>query len=181
LISTSFLDKFRVDQKEHVRDLSRSVTLGYGSTTTADCPNCTFDYVSGSSGATFTNFSGTVTLFSGTGYERTFEAKSFKQRCPICGGVGKFSIPYEEVLLMHVYWNYDEKGDTYPTTIIGKSKQLSVKLKTDSIYFNKIATAKYFLVDGVRVEPYATPVVRSMQSTDGIVEIWCRTTEVAGP
>lgn len=181
MISQTFLDKFKSDQKEHIRDLSRTVTVGYGNTTTADCPNCTFDYVSGSSGASFTSFSGTVTLFSGTAYERTFEAKSFKQRCPICGGVGKFSIPNEEELLMHVYWDYREKGGTYPVSIVGESKQLSVKLKTDSVYFNKVSTAKYFLVDGVRVEPYSTPVIRSMQSTDGIVEIWCRTIEGAGP
>ena len=96
MIDQSFIDEFRQDQKQHVLDLSRDVVIGFGTTTEADCPNCTYDSIDGSSGASFTNFAGTVTVFSGTAYERTFEAKSFQQRCPVCKGQGYFSVPNEK-------------------------------------------------------------------------------------
>jgi hypothetical protein len=181
LINPAFLDEFRRDQKEHVRDLSRLVVVGYGNTTTADCPNCTFDYVSNSSGATYTAFTGTVTLFSGTGYERTFEAKSFKQVCPVCGGKGFFAIPNEESILMHVYWYDGEKFGTFPSAPLGRSRQRQVKLKTDSVYYDKLMTAKYFKVDGIEVEPSSDTIIRSVGTTDGIAEVWCTTKGAVGP
>lgn len=179
MIDQSFIDEFRDCQQAHVRDLSRLVTIGFGSNVEEDCPNCTYDYIDGSSGATFTNFSGTVTLFSGTAYERTFESKSFKRHCPVCGGVGYFSIPNEKTIQMHVHWATDQRGydATYPVTPIGFSGQNSVKLKTNSSYYSDFSSARYFIVDGIRVEPASTPVIRSIKTDSGIVEIWCRTTD----
>lgn len=178
MIDQSFIDEFREAQKEHVRDLSRDVVIGFGNTTEEDCPNCTYDGVSGSSGSSYTSFSGTVTLFAGTTHEVTFEAKPFQNRCPRCGGKGYFSIPNEKTLKLHVHWATDQRGYdvTYPNTPAGWSGQNSVKLKADSQHYSDLSRAKYFIVDGVTVEPASTPVIRSMQSDDGIVEIWCRTT-----
>ena len=41
-----------------------------------------------------------------------------------------------------------------------------------------LLNAKYFMVDGVRVEPSSVPIIRVMgNKTTGIVEIVCRTAE----
>jgi hypothetical protein len=174
MIDQSFIDEFRADQKELVKDLSRDITLGYGSATEANCPNCTYDFVSGGSGASFTNFSGTITLFSGTAYERTYEAKSFKQKCPVCGGVGYLSVPNETIIKAHVFWEIERKG-TRVNSPAGWSGQTSVKIKTDSKYHSDFLQAKYFIVDGIRVVPSSTPLIRSMGTADGIIELWCET------
>lgn len=177
MISDSLIDQFRAYQKQHVLDLSRSVTLGFGNTIEEDCPNCTYDQVGGTSGATFTDFTGSVTLFSGTPYERIFEARSFRQKCPVCGGKGFFSIPNEIIIQAHVHWD-TRSSDTYPNSPAGWSGQNQVKIKTDSTHYDDFLRAKYFIVDGVRVEPSSTPVVRAMKTNDGIVEIWCKTVEI---
>lgn len=179
MIDRSFIDEFRRDQQQHVLDLSREVVIGFGTTTEEDCPNCTYDSVGGSSGASFTNFTGTVTVFSGTAYEQTFEAKSFRQRCPVCKGQGYLSVPNEETILSHVYWATDQRGYnvTLPNSPVGFSGQNSVKLKATSFYYNDYRKAAYFIVDGVRVEPASSPTIRSMGTDSGIVEIWCRTVD----
>lgn len=179
MIDSSFLDEFRQAQKEHVLDLSRDVVIGFRSTLEEDCPNCTYDSVGDSSGASFTNFIGLVTVFSGTIYEQTFEAKPFRQKCPICKGVGYFSIPNERIIKSHVYWATDQRGYsvTLPITSIGFSGQNSVKLKADSVYYSDYCKAKYFLVDGIRVEPASSPTIRSIGNDNGVVEIWCRTVD----
>jgi hypothetical protein len=177
MIDQSFLDEFRVAQKQHVLDLSKDTVIGYGTSREEDCPNCTYDGVAAASGASFTEFSGTVTVLSGTPYARTFEAKSFRQRCPICGGKGYFSAPNEKTIKAHVRWSDTEKQDSYPNSPAGWSGQHTVKIKADSVYYSDFTNAKYFKVDGTRVEPMSAPVVRSMGSKDGIVEMWCRTVE----
>lgn len=174
MIDQSFIDDFRADQKQLVLDLSRDIVLGYGNSVEEDCPNCTYDSVSDSSGSSFTNFAGTVTVFSGTAYEKTYEAKSFRQRCPICGGKGFLSIPNEVTMKAHVHWEINKEG-TYVRTTAGWSGQSAVKIKTDSKYYSNFLQARYFIIDGVRVEPSTPPVIRSMQTADGIVEMWCKT------
>lgn len=176
MIDQDFITEFRVAQKEHVLDLSRTITIGLGNTVEEDCPNCSYDGVSGSSGASFTNFTGTITLFSGTTYEKTFEAKSFKQRCPICGGKGYFSIPNEKPVKAHVHWIIEKT--TLPSSPAGKSGQTTVKIKADSLHYSDFLNAKYFIIDGVTVEPSSVPVIRSMQVADGIVEMFCQTISI---
>jgi hypothetical protein len=178
MIDQSFLDEFRVAQKEHVLDLSQDVIIGYGNSIEEDCPNCTYDGMVGASGASYTEFIGTVTVLSGTPYERTFEAKSFKRRCPICGGKGFFSAPNEKTIKAHVHWDSGRSWETYPNSPAGSSGQNTVKFKADSIYYPDFLTAVYFKVDGVRVEPSSTPIVRAMGSSDGIVEIHCSTVDI---
>ena len=176
MIDKSFIDEFRVAQKEHVRDLSRDIVVGFGTTVEEDCPNCTYDSVAGISGASFTNFTGSITVFSGTAYEQTFEAKSFRQRCPVCQGQGYLSIPNEKTILSHVHWVVEARG-SLPVSVVGLSGQNTVKLKTDSSHYDDYLRAKYFVVDGVRVEPSSTPVIRAMGTANGIVEIWCKTVD----
>ena len=176
MIDRSFIDEFRRAQKEHVLDLSRDIVIGFGSTIEEDCPNCTYDSVGGVSGASFTNFTGSITVFSGTAYEQTFEARSFRQRCPVCKGQGYFSVPNEKTIKSHVHW-YTAAIDSYVNTTAGLSGQNTVRLKTDSAHYEDFLSAKYFIIDGVRVEPVATPVIRSMGTDDGIVEILCRTVD----
>jgi hypothetical protein len=177
MIDQSFLDEFQVAQRQHVLDLSKDVLIGSGNSIEEDCPNCTYDGVSGSSGAIFTAFSGTITVLSGTPYARTFEAKSFRQRCPLCGGKGYFSAPQEKYIKAHVHWPDMEKQDSYPYSPAGWSGQHAVKIKANSAYYADFLAAKYFRVDGTLVEPMSSPIVRSMGKADGIVEIWCSTVE----
>ena len=132
--------------------------------------------VGGSSGASFTNFTGSITVFSGTAYEQSFEARSFRQRCPVCKGQGYLSIPNEKTIQSHVHWEVEARG-SLPVSVVGLSGQNTVKIKTDSTHYNDYLRAKYFIVDGVRVEPTSTPVIRAMGKADGIVEMWCKTVD----
>jgi hypothetical protein len=176
MIDQAFIDEFRKDQKQHVLDLSRNTIIGYGSSIEEECPNCTYDGVAGASGASFTSFSGTVTVLEGTPYAKTFEAKSFRRHCPVCGGKGFFSAPNEKTIKAHINWA-DKDRNSYPNSPVGISGQNTVKIKADSIYYDDFLVATYFKVDGVTVEPITTPVIRGMAAADGIVEIWCGTTD----
>lgn len=174
LVPVSFLDEYTKLQKQLVLDLSRDVVIGYASNTEEKCPNCYYDHVTGSSSSSFTDFAGTITLFSGTAYERSVVATPFRQRCPICSGQGLLKIPNEQTIPIHVIWE-TTRTDTYPRSEVGFSGQNVVTLKTNSKYYSDFLEAKYFVVDGVTVAPRSTPVIRGMGSSDGIVEIVCET------
>ncbi len=177
LVPKQLLKEFTKDQKQLVRDLSRSIIIGTGSLLEEDCPNCFHDFVSGSSTGTFSNFVGTKTLFAGTAYERVVTATVFKQVCPICRGQGKLSIPTEKTILANYHWEIPD-GDSMPITPVGQEGQHALIIKADSKYYSDFVNAKYFIVDGVRVEPSSVPIIRVMGvKTDGIVEIVCRTVE----
>ena len=175
MIDDDFLAECRTAQKDHIADLSRPITVGFEDTQEVNCPNCTYDGATGSSGAIYTAFSGTLTLFSGTAYVRTVTATPFNQRCPICKGVGFLYIPNELTIVCHVYWL--SAATTYPDSPVGWLGQNTVKLKTNTQHYGYFVRAKYFVVDGVRVTPYTTPITRSVKLTEGVVEIMCRTTE----
>lgn len=177
LVPKQLLKEFTKDQKQLVRDLSRPIVLGTGSLLEEDCPNCFHDFVSGSSTSTFSNFTGTKTLFAGTIHERIVTATTFKQVCPICRGAGKLSIPTEKTILANYHWEVPD-GDSMPITPVGQEGQHALIIKSDSNYYSDFVNAKYFIVDGVRVEPSSAPIIRVMsKKTTGIVEIICRTVE----
>jgi hypothetical protein len=177
LIPEAFIAEYTEAQKQLIADLSREIVVGFGSSDEVDCPNCRYDGVSGSSGAQYTAFTGSVVLFAGTPNERTFEAIPFRKVCPVCGGKGFFSVPREESIMAHVKWNAKQPDGTYPDSTVGSEGQDNVRLKTNSLHYEDLLAAKYFVIDGTRVLPYSVPVIRGMQGTDGIVEIWCRTTD----
>jgi hypothetical protein len=177
LIPPGFIQDFVRDQKQLVKDLSRYILVGFGNALEEQCPNCTYDSVSGGSGASYKAFMGTVTVFSGTSHERTFTTRSFKRVCPICHGEGVIKVPAEKEILCHVYWPTD--SSSYPPSPAGMSGQNKVRLKTDSYYYSDFLSASYFIVDGVKVSPSTTPVIRAMGGTNGIVEIWCETMETS--
>jgi len=177
LVPKQLLKDFTKDQKQLVKDLSRPIVIGMGSLLEEDCPNCFHDFVSGSSTGTFSDFVGTKTLFAGTVYERTVSATPFKQVCPICRGVGKLTVPTEKSILANYHWEVPD-GDSMPITPVGEEGQHAIIIKTDSRYYPDFVNAKYFVVDGVRVEPSSVPIIRVMANkTTGIVEIVCRTVE----
>ena len=177
MIPQGFLNKFRKAQKQLVLDLSRPVVVGFNSSLVESCPNCFYDSASGSSGAVFTNFSSPVTLFAGTASERVITPKPFKKVCPVCRGEGKLTVAFEKTIKASVLW---ESSD--PTTNIGTSvgEYLHhwVILKSDSKYYPDYIAADYFIVDGVKVDPNSTPYVRSLEVSDGIVEIMCTTVDI---
>jgi hypothetical protein len=177
MIPVEFLEDYRRDQKELVFDLSRDIVVG-SDPVTADCPNCYYDGVAGSSSATPTNFVGSVTVFEGTSEERTYTALSFNNICPICRGKGKLVSANESIIPAHVLWYSDKFAKSYPDSPAGYSGQNLIKIKTDSKYYEDFLHAVYFIIDGVRVLPSSTPVIRGMGSDDGIVEMFCKTTEV---
>jgi hypothetical protein len=177
LVPTQLLKDFTKDQKQLVKDLSRPIVIGMGSLLEEDCPNCFHDFVSGSSTATFSNFSGTKILFEGTAYSRSVTATPFKQVCPICRGEGKLSVPTEKSIVANYHWEIAD-GESLPITPVGQEGQHALIIKTDSRYYPDFVNAKYFLVDGVKVVPNSVPIIRVMGTkTDGIVEIVCRTYE----
>lgn len=175
LIPTDFLKNAKDNQRQHVRDMSRDIIIITGNEFTEDCPNCYYDSVAGTSSASYTGMSGTITIFSGTAYEQTFEAKNFRRICPVCNGVGYFTIPEQKIILAHIYWTTNQRFETYPESPAGSEGQNTVKLKANSDYYSDFVDAAYFIVDGIEVKAASTPIIRSIGQKDGIVEIWCRT------
>jgi hypothetical protein len=178
LVPKSLLKEFTKDQKQLVKDLSRSIIIGMGSLLEEDCPNCFYDIITKSSTGEYSGFTGSKTLFAGTAYERIVNAIPFtKSICPVCKNVGKFSVPNEKSILANYHWETPD-GDSLPITPVGQEGQHALIIKTDSKYYADFVNAKYFVVDGVRVEPSSIPIVRVMANkTTGIVEIICRTVE----
>jgi len=179
LIPTDFLKNAKDNQRQHVKDMSRDIVIVTGEDLTEDCPNCYYDTVAGTSAASYTGMTGTITIFSGTAYEQTFEAKNFRQICPVCGGEGVFIVPLTITVQAHVRWG--TTGNRQSEVLIpsppGIEGQHKVKLKSHSDYYEDYLNAKYFIVDGINVEADTAPIIRGIGQKDGIVEIWCKTME----
>jgi len=177
LVPTEFLDAFTEDQRQLINDLSRSIKIGL-SPTKEDCPNCYYDGMAGSSAAIHTSFVGSITVFAGTADERTYTAVPFNNICPICRGKGYLVSSNEKTLSAHVWWYSNDKvGQSYPDSPVGYSGQNVVKIKSHSDNYSDFKNALYFVIDGVTVLPSSTPVLRGMGTSEGIVEIFCKTSD----
>jgi hypothetical protein len=179
LVPPKFVDDFIKDQKQLIKDLSRSVTLGFPESVTVNCPNCYYDGASDSSTSIWTGLSGDITVFSGTSSEYTVVAKPFRQKCPVCGGTGALSIQRQTTIQAHVKWTNNKiaTDSTYPVTPAGYEGQETVRIRADSRHYDDFVKATYFIVDGVTVKPASPPYIRSMKKADGIVQIVCKTSE----
>jgi hypothetical protein len=178
VITPEFINQFKEDQQSHVMALSRSITIGFSHDITEDCPNCTYDNVTDASGSEHTPFSGVITIFSGTAYQRNLTSIAFRLRCPVCGGVGYFSVPNEIAIRAHVVWDTKGKFATYLRTPAGQGTQNIVKIKTHSRHYQDFVNAEYFVVDDKKVKPISVPAIRGMKNPEGVVEVYCATTEV---
>jgi len=176
LIPKTFLDDAKKYQRQHVEDMSRDITIVTGEQLTEECPNCYYDTVAGTSSASYTGLAGTITLFSGTAYEQVFEAKNFRQICPVCKGVGSFSIPLTVTIKAHISWEDSaSQQSTLVTSSPGIEGQSRVKIKSHSADYNYYLNAEYFIIDGIELLPDTVPIVRGIGQKDGIVELWCKT------
>lgn len=173
LISTEFLKEAKKAQRQHIKDMSRNITIVTGNTVTEQCPNCYYDYMTGGSAAIYSGLTGTVTVLSGTADERTFEGINFRQKCPRCNGAGYFSSKETKTVKAHVHWPHDKSS--LIASAPGYEGQARVKLKSSSALYSDYLEAEYFIVDGINVEPESVPVVRSIGQYDGVVEVWCKT------
>jgi hypothetical protein len=177
LVPSKFIQQFRKDQKQLVLDLSRSIVVGFDSTMVEQCPNCLYDLASASSGAIFSNFTGPAILFQGTPQQMTIYPRPFKQKCPVCRGAGKLTVPFEKTIPAHVTWESTDQ-ETIVAMPVGSYEHHWVVLKSDSKYYQDFADADYFVVDGVKVVPIAVAFIRAIKVADGIVELTCSTSEV---
>ena len=176
LIPKTFLEEAKKNQRQHVEDMSRDITIVTGDQLIEECPNCYYDTVAGTSAASYTGLTGTITLFSGTAYEQVYEAKNFRQICPICKGVGSFSVPLTITVKAHINW-YDSASQqsVLISSPPGTEGQSRVKIKSHSDNYDSYLRAEYFIIDGIEVLPDTVPIVRGIGQKDGIVELWCKT------
>lgn len=173
-----FIKDYQKIQKQVISDLSRLVIIGLESELVIDCPNCAGDSVTDLSAGIYTAFSGSITVFSGTLYERVITTKPFKNRCSICKGIGKLTAPNEINIPCHVQWGPTSAGSILPS-VPGLVGQHAVRIKTDSKYYQLFLKAKYFIVDGIKVLPTVPSRNRGFGTLNGIVEVVATTEEAS--
>ena len=133
-----------------VKDLSKkSVFIAVNFGQHAQCPNCIFDAV-GNAG---------TGRYNGTG-SQPFDGKV----CPTCKNSGYVTPEAKQKIEAIVQWGRFDSAHPDTPEAGGIIPQGHARIKVEVRYYDTIANAEYYLVDGIRCSKVRQPIKRGLQS-----------------
>ncbi len=152
LIKPSIDRLFRDRMTSLVLDLSKkSVFIAVTMGTKVRCPNCELDEASGAGSG----------VYNGTG-PQSFEGRT----CPVCDNIGFVTPQIHQRIKATVQWGKIDQNTTHPDdpTYAGLIPLGHARVKAEVKYYDIMASAAYYLVDGIRCSKVRQPIKRGLQS-----------------
>ena len=150
--------------KQVVEDLNKPIIVSLPPET-ANCPNCIYDSINKKSSGTYdSTFVTPVDVFG-----KTIQPQpSFRNRCPVCLGVGYLTNAIDRNVKALVKWN-PGAADDIESTPIGREGAAIVRIKVLRTDFDLVKNGISFLVDGVRYELIRPPTIRGLGTQEELV------------